>query len=190
MSNIQRLVITLDVEGGYQELVQAFAGCDDALAKDPGKAATVIKNELNGLVDGSTRTSGCTFAVTVGGPGSAASATKTVAVTFANLVVGDFLLIGDRYFTAVASGAVANEFNLDTDSATTATSLRASINADSLCLAAATGATNQVILTADTAGTDGNKIRLATSKPTGLTWTGTQYLVGGVDAAVTYTILA
>lgn len=117
-------------------------------------------------------------------PASTAKGTITVATAIATNTV----TINGVVFTAVASGATANQFNVGTD-AVTATNLAASINASVTALVAgvvsAAAVGTVVTISAIQGGSLGNIITLASSgstvNPSGARFT------GGVDSQVSLT---
>lgn len=187
---LHRILVTMEVEGDLQELHKTFASAaGPTVAKDIGKGVAALKDELDGIANGSTRVKGSKLSVDVGGPGSEAYASKEITVTFANLVAGDFLVIGNRTYIATDTTPGANEFEIDTDSNTTAANLEACIDADDSAVVTAAVTTNKVAVTSKVPGTVGDGIVLQTNNPTGLAYTG-RNLSGGVDGAVSYVLLA
>ena len=86
-------------------------------------AMTGIANYMNGLASGNKSGS---LSVKVGN-GNAVQASLTATLT--SVAVGDILLLNGIAFTAVASGAVAGQFNLGGSDSITATNLAAAITA-------------------------------------------------------------
>ncbi|MTW18352.1 hypothetical protein GJ689_19300 [Rhodoplanes serenus] len=115
----------------------------------------------------------------MGAPATAAAvaATGTIALA-ANLVAGDSVTVDGTAFTAVASGATGNQFNLGGTAALTATNLAAKIDPLATVAAAAVGAV--ITVTASALGPAGNAITLAISAPTRVTLSGAT-LVGGAN---------
>ncbi len=75
------------------------------------------------------------------------SFSQTITVDVSTLVAGDTVIIDNNTFTAVASGAGANEFNIEATSILTATGLVTSINNASIGVTAANVAGSSAVVT-------------------------------------------
>lgn len=94
------------------------------------------------------------------------AATGTVTIT-AGISAGQTVTVQGVVFTAAASGATGNQFNVGADQNAAATNLAAAINASASNAVkgsvTATAATNVVTITARQPGTNGNALTLAVS---------------------------
>jgi hypothetical protein len=128
----------------------------------------VITNTGDLVVPVDTRNIGVWLRGLMGAPTTVAAnaATGTITLT-ANLVVNDTVTIDGTVYTAVASGATGQQFNLGGPAALTATALAAIINPSANVAAAAVGTV--VTLTAKALGPGGNARTLATNAPTRVT---------------------
>jgi phage tail sheath gpL-like len=111
------------------------------------------------------------------------AASGSIAVTYANADADDTVTIGGVVLTAKTSGANGTtQFALDTDSATTAASLAACINANTTLSKhlTASAATGTVTVTAKQKGSFGNLIVMSTSDSDGFVLT---QLTGGTGGA-------
>lgn len=123
------------------------------------------------------------------------AATGTLVATGANIAAGEYIEFvvgagGLRYrVTAVASGAVDGDktFNTSATDDTVATNIRQAINThpDLLRILSASGATNNIVITAKTKGAFGNTIEMVDGTVNGVTGEG--LLTGGKGAAALVT---
>lgn len=113
-------------------------------------------------------------------------ATGTFALD--TVIATDAVSINGVAFTAVASGAVANQFNIGADDEETATNLAASINASVTALVTgvvtASAAAETVTITAVSPGTSGNLITIASADAT-ITASGARLTAGSNGTATT-----
>lgn len=132
-----------------------------------------LKNEFEGLEQG-TRTA----YVTVSTGGTQASGT----ITLSSMVATDTVTINGVVFTAIASGATGNQFNVGGTDTITATNLAATINASTSAKIVnqvlASSATNVVTVTALVSSSIGNLYTLAISAHGSVSGA---VLTGGVD---------
>lgn len=118
-------------------------------------------------------------------------AKATGTLTFASVVATDVFTINGVSFTAVASGATGNQFDVGGDDAATVVNAVAAINASASALVSGNAgvvavANDDVVeLTARTSGVTGNAITLTSADAT-ITVSGDR-LTGGSDGT-TYTI--
>lgn len=116
--------------------------------------------------------------------GDAVQASKLVTIT--SVAVGDILLVNAVPFTAVASGATGNQFNVGASNTAAATNLAAAINASVTAnvagLVTAVPLTNTVTVKAVSYGIDGNGFRIEPRGSGALAVTG-----AGVQASATLT---
>jgi len=103
---------------------------------------------------------------------AAVAGSETYTIT-TNAVAADTVTINGIIFTAIASGATGNQFNVGTDTTITATNLTTTLNANATinALYTATSSTNVITLTEKVAG-GGNT-------PTVATYTGTVVITNG-----------
>ena len=130
----------------------------------PKVTAQKLASYVDGLAGGSRNGK---LDIQVNG-GSAVAATGTITITHANLSATDTVTIGGVVFTARASGATGNEFNIGADATADAAALVVAINAssDTDYKYTASSALGVVTITADVKGKIGNCIGLATSDAT------------------------
>jgi hypothetical protein len=107
----------------------------------------------------------------------AVAATGTITLT-ANLNATDTVTVDGVVYTAVASGATGNQFNIGGTAALTATAMAAIINGSTNVAAAAVGAV--VTLTAKVTGHGGNARTVATNAAARITLSGAT-LTGGAN---------
>ena len=140
----------------------------------------VITNTGDLVVPVDTRNIGVWLRGLMGAPTTVAAnaATGTITLT-ANLLVNDTVTVDGTVYTAVASGATGQQFNLGGTAALTATALAAIINPSANVAAAAVGAV--VNLTAKSLGPGGNARTLATNAPTRASLSGAT-LSGGANS--------
>jgi hypothetical protein len=140
----------------------------------------VITNIGDLVVPVDTRNIGVWLRGLMGAPTTVAAnaATGTVTLT-ANLLVNDTVTVDGTVYTAVASGATGQQFNLGGTAALTAAALAAIIKPSANVAAAAAGAV--VTLTAKALGPGGNARTLATNAPTRPTLSGAT-LSGGANS--------
>lgn len=135
-----------------------------------------------------------------GGPAVAATGTLTLAsavanafatgtITAASVQAGDTVTINGLVYTAVAGAKQDNtEFSIDTGNNECAADLADSINNDvragTLGDVSAVAVADEVTVTTDVEGTDGNAITLVSSNGTRLAVSGSGTLTGGVDADI------
>lgn len=143
------------------------------------KSVVAIANLLVGLVSGALRGSVYFGQTAV----DAAKASGSIAITHANLGAGDTVTVLGQAYTARASGAVANEFNIGADAAADAVNLAAALNANTgfAQTLVATASSGTVTITARAPGVIGNKLlQMATSDATAFALT---QLSGGAGAS-------
>lgn len=106
--------------------------------------------------------------------GTAAVAGSNTYTITTNFVANDTVVFGGVTFTAVASGATGNQFNIGADTTASATNLASAINANSTINAtySATSSTNVITITEKTAG-GGNTPGSMTTTGTGVVSSGT-----------------
>ena len=125
---------------------------------------------------------GQSMIVLIDGGTSAAKASGTL--TLASVVATNTCQVGSQTFTAVASGATGNQFNVGVSDTATAANLVAVINANSSLggsvVASSSGAV--VSITAGDWGRHGNQIQLVGG--THITASGSGYLAGGAPTSV------
>lgn len=131
-------------------------------ARDAGTQGNRIE-----IVDGTGGGIG-TVGVLTGGLDESARTTATITITHANLTAADTVTIGAAVYTAVASGATGNQFNIGADATAAAANLAAAINgsADLAGLATATSALGVVTITFLGDARSATHARLATSDAT------------------------
>lgn len=130
-------------------------------------------------------------------PCDAAAVKASATLTFSGQpIAAETVVVGGVTFTARASGAVANEFNIGADAAATIVNLAAAINASTNALAArelSAAATSATVCTirASRPGTTGNMIGI-TENMTNVTLGGTSggCLSGGSDSSQDITAVA
>lgn len=138
--------------------------------------------DYNGSLIGGNATAGASVVFQVG------MAKATGTLTLASVVATNSFVINGVTFTAVASGATGNQFNVGVSDTATAANAAAAVNASASALVSgnagviATSALGVVTLTAKTAGVTGNAITLAGG--TNITASGAR-LTGGSDGTTT-----
>lgn len=121
-------------------------------------------------------------------------AKATGTLTFASVVATDVFTVNGVSFTAVASGATGNQFNVGADDTLTAADAVRAINASASALVSgdagvtATSALGVITLTARTAGVTGNAITITSADAT-ITPSDAR-LTGGSDGTVTTVALS
>jgi phage tail sheath gpL-like len=130
------------------------------------KQAGSVGNQIE-IVDGTGGAIGTVGALT-GGLDESARTTATITITHANLTAADTVTIGAAVYTAVASGATGNQFNIGADATADANNLAAAINAspDLAGLVTASAASGVVTLTFLGDARSALHARLATSDAT------------------------
>lgn len=133
-------------------------------------------------------TNGSWAAATLSGTAGAVSATNVFTITASNLSAADTVKIGTVTFTAEASGAVGNQFNVGGSARVTADNLAAAINAYSgtktVFSAVSSGTTTGIVtVTVLMPGVVGNQIPVTKSATNG-SWSNTTFFTGGIDANV------
>lgn len=115
------------------------------------------------------------------------AASIDVTLDFSAFTDGDTITIGGVTFTAKSSGATGDQFDIDTDDATTAENFKAAVNASSSIneIIAATRSAAVVTLTALLKGEIGNFLTVADSVSGGtpFSYTGSA-LAGGTGGAL------
>lgn len=150
MSSFQRIILESEVSAiGFKSV------CDLA----PGQLPA-----LNNLVDYLGGVSGGNYAAKLNVQVGAVKASATITSTGAATAAETFTLC-NVVFTAVASGATGNQFNVSGTVATQAANIAAAINASSDLsgLVTATSALGVVTITAVVPGTVGNGLQLSES---------------------------
>lgn len=124
-----------------------------------------------------------TYTITANAVGAIAGS-RTYPIT-TNAVAGDTVTINGVTFTAVASGATGNQFNVGADATATAVNLTTSLNANATinALYTATSSTNTITLTEKTAG-GGNTPSAATKTGTIVIGAGTVTTSKAADTVV------
>lgn len=111
----------------------------------------------------------------------------TGTFTFASVIATNTILINGVTFTAVASGAGANQFNVGVSDTLTAAAAAAAINASVTALVSgyvtATSALGVVTITASASGTPGNGFTI--SSPNGTITASGARLTGGTNGTTT-----
>lgn len=128
-------------------------------------SVVVIANLLYAIVSGAKRGS-IYMQQSAADPVASAA---TITITHANVAAADTVTVLGQVYTARASGAVANEFNIGADATADAVNLAAALNANATfaSLAVATSALGVVTIRLRTPGVIGNYLAaLATSKGT------------------------
>ena len=142
-------------------------------------AYDVVSNESDIVVPMDHRNIGFWLKGLFGNPTSVATvAAKGSLTLLANLIANDTVTVDGVVYTAVASGATGQQFNIGANAAATATAMAAVINPSANVAAVATGAV--VNLTAKALGLPGNARALATNAAARITLSGTT-LTGGAN---------
>jgi hypothetical protein len=142
-------------------------------------AYDVVSNESDIVVPMDHRNIGFWLKGLFGNPTSVAIvAAKGSLTLLANLIANDTVTVDGVVYTAVASGATGQQFNIGANAAATATAMAAVINPSANVAAVATGAV--VNLTAKALGLPGNARALATNAAARITLSGTT-LTGGAN---------
>lgn len=113
---------------GLKDLVTATTNSGDLIITANeygtiGNSITTIDGTTNGLSPAGGALSG--------GKDASSQTTAAIAITHVNLTADDTVTIGTITFTAKASGATGNEFNIGADATADAVALAAAINASS-----------------------------------------------------------
>lgn len=142
-------------------------------------AYDVVSNESDIVVPIDHRNIGFWLKGLFGNPTSVATvAAKGSLTLLANLIANDTVTVDGVVYTAVASGATGQQFNIGANAAATATAMAAVINPSANVAAVATGTV--VNLTAKALGLPGNARALATNAAARITLSGTT-LTGGAN---------
>lgn len=159
-----------------------------ALFESPGQSAKqsicqALLNYITGLTTGTELGpvgSAPSIAISIEGQAVAASGTFTLDTVIAT----DAISISGVTFTAVASGATGNQFNVGADDTETAENLAAAINASVTALVTgvvtATSADEVVTVSAVTKGLSGNAITIESADAT-ITASGARLTGGAAD---------
>lgn len=120
---------------------------------------------------------------------STAGVQATGTFTTVSAVATDAITVNGVTFTAVASGATGNQFNIGANDAATATNIAAAINASATDLVSkhvtASAASNVVTITAVLPGHAGNAVTITSAVAT-ITASGAR-LTGGTETTTSYT---
>jgi hypothetical protein len=142
-------------------------------------AYDVVSNESDIVVPMDHRNIGFWLKALFGNPTTAASIAARGSLTLlANLIANDTVTVDGVVYTAVASGATGQQFNIGANAAATATAMAAIINPSANVAAVATGAV--VNLTAKALGLAGNARALSTNAAARITLSGAT-LTGGAN---------
>lgn len=142
-------------------------------------AYDVVSNESDIVVPMDHRNIGLWLKGIFGNPVTVATVAARGSLTLlANLIANDTGTVDGVVYTAVASGATGQQFNIGANAAATAAALAAIINPSANVAAAATGAV--VNLTAKALGLAGNARALATNAAARITLSGAM-LTGGAN---------
>jgi hypothetical protein len=170
--------VTYDTGSG-QSTAQFQSQCDLSMG---GLDAMNSFIDFNGGLVGGNATAGASVVFEVG----MAKATGTLTLT--SVVATNTFAVNGVTFTAVASGATGNQFNVGVSDTLTAANAAAAVNASASALVSgnagvlATSALGVVTLTAKTSGVTGNAITLTGG--TNIAASGAR-LTGGSDGTVT-----
>jgi hypothetical protein len=118
--------------------------------------------------------------------GNSGAASGTVTLTNASISANDTITVGGITFTAKASGASGNQFNIGGTATITATNLAAAVNASTgidHTVFYATSAAGVVTFQMVSPGTYGNHMSLATSNGAGFGLSGSTFTGGANDTA-------
>ena len=161
-----------------------------AMFETPGtspkhETAQRIQTFISGLVTGSElgpSGSAPSIAISIEGQATAASGTLTVAT--GGSTAAQTCSIAGVTFTAKASGATGNEFNVSATAATQATNMANAINASSSLtgIVTASAASGVVRITAATKGLMGNGIAISAGTLANVTASGALLTGGAADA--------
>lgn len=169
----------------------AAAGLERSpVAQQKYQAINRLQDILGGVSSGAFSGGSPTMQISIDGSGSAAAASGTV--TCASALAADTVTINGVVFTAVASGATGNQFNVGGTDTAAATSLAAAINGSATALiqntVSATSALGVVTISAKVPGVAGNAYTLASSNGSRLAVSGAR-LTGGTNdsGSKTYT---
>ena len=142
-------------------------------------AYDVVSNESDIVVPMDHRNIGFWLKGLFGNPTTVATVAARGSLTLlANLIANDTVTVDGVVYTAVASGATGQQFNIGANAAATATAMAAIINPSANVAAVATGAV--VNLTAKALGLAGNARALATNASARITLSGAT-LTGGAN---------
>ena len=142
-------------------------------------AYDVVSNESDIVVPMDHRNVGFWLKGLFGNPTTVATvAAKGSLTLLANLIANDTVTVDGVVYTAVASGATGQQFNIGANAAATATAMAAIINPSANVAAVATGAV--VNLTAKALGLAGNARALSTNAAARITLSGAT-LTGGAN---------
>lgn len=142
-------------------------------------AYDVVSNESDIVVPMDHRNIGFWLKGLFGNPTTVATVAARGSLTLlANLIANDTVTVDGVVYTAVASGATGQQFNIGANAAATATAMAAIINPSANVAAVATGAV--VNLTAKALGLAGNARALATNAAARITLSGAT-LTGGAN---------
>ncbi len=142
-------------------------------------AYDVVSNESDIVVPMDHRNIGFWLKGLFGNPTTVATVAARGSLTLlANLIANDTVTVDGVVYTAVASGATGQQFNIGANAAATATAMAAIINPSANVAAVATGAV--VNLTAKALGLAGNARALATNAAARITLSGGT-LTGGAN---------
>jgi len=179
---VLNLVVTTARPDNYLTSTFETAGDKHAIAQR-------IVNYLQSLQTGSELASGTTApSIAISVQGNAVRAAGTITFS-GNLSANDTILINGVTFTAVASGATGNQFNIGASAALTIVAAAAAINASATALvssqvsAAATSAT-VLTITSLFYGVAGNQCTIAEGVDAGnvMTVSGARLTAGAADA--------
>ncbi len=142
-------------------------------------AYDVVSNESDIVVPMDHRNIGFWLKGLFGNPTTVATVAARGSLTLlANLIANDTVTVDGVVYTAVASGATGQQFNIGANAAATATAMAAIINPSANVAAVATGAV--VNLTAKALGLAGNARALSTNAAARITLSGAT-LTGGAN---------
>lgn len=120
-------VVTVTIEGDPDVAPQTIANKLMGAGQDSNSVLPRLVNYLSGLASGSANGK---VTVQVGSAATTAGTSSgTITITHANLDADDTVTIGGVTFTAKASGATGNQFNIGADATEDAAALAAAINA-------------------------------------------------------------
>lgn len=144
-----------------------FATCE-LMYTDLDHAANILALVTNDITRAGTKS----YTITTNFDAVVAAGARAYPIS-TNAAAGDTVIINGITFTAIASGATGNQFNVGVDTTATATNLVTTLNANTTinALYTATSSTNTITLTEKTAG--GNTPGAATKTGTIVIGTGT-----------------